>query len=64
MTEPERNAGQIEYWNGEVGRRWARLQDQLDDIFGDVTAAAIEAAAPHEGSLTSRRKLSPTSGSR
>ncbi len=49
MTEPERNAGQIEYWNGDVGRRWARLQDQLDALFGDVTATAIEAASPHEG---------------
>ena len=49
MTEPARNAGQIEYWNGEVGQRWARLQDQLDEVFGDVTAAAIKAAAPHEG---------------
>ena len=49
MTTAERNAGQIDYWNGDVGRRWARLQEQLDILFTDVTAVAIEAASPHEG---------------
>ena len=49
MTGSERNAGQIDFWNGEAGRRWAVLQDRIDGFFSDITAAAIEAAAPHEG---------------
>ena len=24
------NAQQIEYWNGAVGERWARLQETID----------------------------------
>lgn len=49
MTLAEPNAGQIEFWNGDVGRRWALLQARIDETFSEVTAVAIEAAAPHEG---------------
>jgi len=43
------NAGQVEYWNGDVGQRWARSQDRLDRAFQPLTAALIERAAPRPG---------------
>ncbi len=43
------NADQVEYWNGEVGQRWARSQDRMDRAFGPLTAALIEHAAPRRG---------------
>lgn len=49
QTTSAPNAGQIEYWNGEVGSRWVALQTRLDELFSDLTAAAIEAAAPTAG---------------
>ncbi|MFD0934806.1 methyltransferase type 11, partial [Methylobacterium trifolii] len=30
---------QAEYWNGEVGRRWARGQSTLDAVFAPLTEA-------------------------
>lgn len=43
------NAGQVEYWNGEVGQRWARNQDRMDRAFQPLTAALIERAAARHG---------------
>ena len=43
------NADQVEYWNGEVGLRWARNQDRLDRAFQPLTTALIEHAAPRQG---------------
>ncbi len=43
------NADQVEYWNGDVGQRWARSQDRLDRAFRPLTAALIERAAPRRG---------------
>lgn len=43
------NADQVEYWNGEVGQRWARNQDRMDRAFQPLTAALIERAAPRQG---------------
>lgn len=43
------NADQIEYWNGDIGQRWARDQDRMDRAFGPLTAALIERAAPRRG---------------
>ena len=43
------NADQIEYWNGEAGRKWARLQDALDSLFAEITVVAVEHAAPRHG---------------
>ncbi|ACL60635.1 class I SAM-dependent methyltransferase [Methylobacterium nodulans] len=40
---------QTEYWNGEVGERWARLQDALDAAFTPLTTALIRAAALRPG---------------
>ena len=35
---------QAEYWNGEVGRRWARSQGVLDAVFAPLTEALASAA--------------------
>ena len=35
------NAQQIEYWNGPVGERWARLQDTLDRSLGNISESFI-----------------------
>ena len=43
------NADQIEYWNGDVGQRWARNQDRMDQAFQPLTAALIGQAAPRRG---------------
>ena len=43
------NTEQIEYWNGDVGRKWADSQDRLDRAFRPFTAALIERAAPCQG---------------
>ncbi len=43
------NADQIDYWNGDVGQRWARNQDRMDEAFGPLTAVLIEQAAPRRG---------------
>jgi len=43
------NADQVEYWNGEVGQRWARNQDRMDRAFQPLTKALIERAALRRG---------------
>lgn len=43
------NAAEIEYWNGDVGRRWTLLQEQIDALFAPLTEAAIDHAAPQAG---------------
>ncbi|MGH6888803.1 MAG: class I SAM-dependent methyltransferase [Rhizomicrobium sp.] len=43
------NAQQVEYWNGPVGERWARLQEQIDLHLSEITEAAIRFAAPKPG---------------
>jgi SAM-dependent methyltransferase len=43
------NAQQIEYWNGPVGERWARLQEKIDLHLEEITESALDFAAPQEG---------------
>ncbi len=43
------NADQVEYWNGDVGQRWARNQRRLDRAFQPLTMALLERAAPRRG---------------
>jgi ubiquinone/menaquinone biosynthesis C-methylase UbiE len=43
------NADQVEYWNGEVGQRWARNQDRMDRAFQPLTSALVERAAARQG---------------
>ncbi|HWA90701.1 MAG TPA: class I SAM-dependent methyltransferase [Rhizomicrobium sp.] len=40
------NAQQIEYWNGAVGERWARLQETIDASLAPITEALIPFANP------------------
>jgi SAM-dependent methyltransferase len=40
------NAEQIEYWNGPVGERWARLQETIDASLAEISAALIAFANP------------------
>jgi SAM-dependent methyltransferase len=39
MSKP--NAQQIEYWNGAVGARWAKIQDQIDRNMRAITQGFI-----------------------
>jgi SAM-dependent methyltransferase len=48
MTDAS-NAQQIEYWNGPVGERWARLQERIDLHMEEITDAALGFAAPQRG---------------
>jgi SAM-dependent methyltransferase len=43
------NAQQIEYWNGPVGEKWARLQQTIDTNMAAITAALMSFAAPQPG---------------
>ena len=43
------NAEQIDYWNSDVGQRWARNQARTDRAFETLTAALIARAAPQPG---------------
>ncbi len=45
----EANAAQIEYWNGQVGDRWATFQARLDASMVDIAAAAYAFAAAKPG---------------
>jgi SAM-dependent methyltransferase/GNAT superfamily N-acetyltransferase len=40
-TMNNQNAQQIEYWNGAVGERWAKLQDSIDRNLGGIFQAFI-----------------------
>lgn len=46
---PNANAEQIAEWNGEIGRRWARLQALTTAIVWPFGAAAMALAAPQPG---------------
>ena len=43
------NEQQIEYWNGPVGERWAKLQPTVDANMVAITAALLPFAAPQAG---------------
>jgi SAM-dependent methyltransferase len=43
------NAEQIAYWNDEAGTRWTTIQRRTDELFGVLTAAAIDSADPRPG---------------
>ena len=39
------NGAPVEYWNGEVGQRWAASQARLDAVFAPLTEALIDRTA-------------------
>lgn len=43
------NPSQVEYWNGPVGDRWARLQTRIDALFAPVSALVIDRAVVAPG---------------
>ena len=43
------NIEQIDEWNGQLGQRWAELQDEIDGIVMPFGMAALEHAAPQSG---------------
>jgi SAM-dependent methyltransferase len=43
------NQDQIDYWNGEAGRRWVAEQERLDAMMAETTLALIDAADPQWG---------------
>jgi len=43
------NAAQIEYWNGAVGERWARLQETIDGNLAAITKALMPFAGAKPG---------------
>ncbi|MGX7707915.1 class I SAM-dependent methyltransferase [Methylobacterium sp. Gmos1] len=46
MPEP---ITQTEYWNGDVGTRWADMQAELDRVFAPLTSALLDGAALRPG---------------
>ena len=43
------NPQQVEYWNGPVGERWARLQERIDLHLAEITEATLCFAATQPG---------------
>jgi SAM-dependent methyltransferase len=43
------NAGEIQRWNGALGKIWAARQDDFDKVIGPLGAAAMDAAAIKPG---------------
>jgi ubiquinone/menaquinone biosynthesis C-methylase UbiE len=49
MKADERNAEQIEFWNGPGGRHWIKMQEMWDIVLGPVAMATLERAAVRPG---------------
>ncbi|MEM9726350.1 MAG: methyltransferase domain-containing protein [Pseudomonadota bacterium] len=48
-AEPQRNADQIEFWNGEGGGRWVDEADRLERMLVPFTDLVMEAVGPLQG---------------
>ena len=49
MSQPQSNADQIAFWNGDAGEKWVKAQDRLDAMLAPVTAEVLKAAAAKPG---------------
>jgi ubiquinone/menaquinone biosynthesis C-methylase UbiE len=49
MKADERNADQVEYWNGTGGNHWIKMQESWDIVLGPVAMAILERAAVRPG---------------
>ncbi len=49
MSQPQSNADQIAFWNGDAGAKWAKAQDRLDAMLSEISAELMRAAAPQPG---------------
>lgn len=47
--EPNTNAEQIEYWNGDAGAVWARRQDRMDALLAPISEAVLKACTATRG---------------
>ena len=43
------NSEQIEFWNGEGGERWARLDDHMEVLLQPICERLLEQAVPRAG---------------
>ena len=43
------NQAQIDYWNGPLGEKWARYQNEMDRTLADSAEAALNLANPQPG---------------
>jgi len=43
------NSEQIEFWNGDAGKRWVTQQVRLDAMLGEISAAALKSADAKPG---------------
>src|ERR1700757_148522 len=54
MTRPvgeDRNAAEIEYWNGPGGQRWLNRQQAHDALLAPVAQVLLDRAAPSTGEM-------------
>ena len=47
--QPNTNAEQIDYWNGEAGAMWAKRQDRMDALLAPISEAALQACTAGAG---------------
>ena len=49
LAGDDRNAGQIDYWNGSAGERWRARQEDQDSLLEPVLDVLLQRAAPTDG---------------
>jgi SAM-dependent methyltransferase len=49
MNNTTTNEQQVAFWNGTMGDKWVRMQDDLDTIFNVVLAELLRVAEPRPG---------------
>lgn len=49
MTQPQSNADQIAFWNGDAGEKWVTAQDRLDAMLAPITTEVLKTAAAKPG---------------
>jgi len=49
MSQAAKLVDQVEFWNGDAGRRWAENQERLDRAFAPLTTPLLQRAAVQPG---------------
>src|SRR5262245_58573599 len=49
MAQPQSNADQIAFWNGDAGAKWVKSQERLDAMFETITPELLKTAAAKAG---------------
>jgi len=47
--EPNSNAQQIEFWNGDAGAMWTKRQERMDALLAPISEAALKACTAKRG---------------